>query len=159
MICRNCGVDMVAGAAFCPSCGKPADVTSGPSPDANSSLSATGLQPNIAALLCYLAGFLTGIFFLAVEPYKSDRFVRFHAFQSIFLSIAWFVVYVALGVFLTILPGPLWHLGWVIRSLFELAFFLLWVLLMYKAYNNEQFKLPAIGDLAAKQARSGAALG
>ena len=154
MRCEYCGVEIIAGAAFCPSCGRPA----GPSVVAqargaqSSAAPARGLQSNIAGGLCYLVGFISGIFFLAVEPYKSNCFVRFHAFQSIFLSAAWIAVYVALGVFLNILPGMFWRLGSMLHSVVSLGFFCLWVFLMYKAYNHEQFKLPVIGDLAAKQA-------
>ena len=145
---------MVAGAAFCPSCGKAAG--SGIAKQASStSASATagqGLQRNIAGFLCYLVGFITGIIFLVVDPYKRDHFVRFHAFQAIFLSAACFAVYFVLGIFLVILPGFLWRAAWFLQSLLGLGIFLLWLFLMYKAYNNEEFKLPVIGDLAAKQA-------
>jgi uncharacterized membrane protein len=96
-------------------------------------------------------GLITGIFFLVADPYKQDRFVRFHAFQSIFLSVAWFAVYFALSIFLSILPGMLWRIGWMLHSAVGLGFLLLWVFLMFKAYNNEQFKLPVLGDLAVKQ--------
>lgn len=149
MHCQNCGVELVAGSAFCPSCGKPA-LNSTPVPTAKSA--APGLQPNLAGALCYLVGFITGIFFLVVDPYKQDRSVRFHAFQAIFLSVVWFAVYFVLSIFLSILPGMLWRVGWMLYSVVGLGFFLLWLFLMYKAYNNEQFKLPVIGDLAAKQA-------
>ena len=154
MRCEYCGVDMIPGAAFCPSCGRPARsaVVAQASGTQSSATPVGGLQSNIAGGLCYLVGFISGIFFLAVEPYKSNRFVRFHAFQSIFLSAAWIAVYVALGVFLNILPGMFWRLGWMLHSVVSLGFFCLWVFLMYKAYNHEQFKLPVIGDLAAKQA-------
>jgi uncharacterized membrane protein len=112
----------------------------------------SGLQSNIAGGLCYLVGFISGIFFLAAEPYKSNRFVRFHAFQSIFLSVAWIAAYFVVGIFLSILPGVFWRFGWMLHSVVSLGFFCLWLFLMYKAYNHEQFKLPVIGDLAAKQA-------
>jgi uncharacterized membrane protein len=153
MRCTNCGVEMVAGAAFCPSCGKPEGQASiaGGAPEVQQS-AGTNLQSNVAGALCYLVGFISGIFFLAAEPYKRDRFVRFHAFQAIFLSVAWFAVYFVLGVFLAIVPGIFWRVSWMLHSLLNLAFFLLWVFLMYKAYNNEQFKVPVIGDVAAKQA-------
>jgi len=151
MQCTNCGVDMVAGAAFCPSCGKPAGSFEA---SATRSLASagTGLQPNVAGLLCYLAGFVTGIVFLVVDPYKRNPFIRFHAFQAIFLSVAWFAVYFAVGIFSAILPYTLWGLIWDLHTVLGLAFFLLWLLLMYKAYNYEQLKLPVIGELAAKQA-------
>jgi uncharacterized membrane protein len=148
MHCTKCGTELGEGAGFCAKCGSPIGTNGTTSPPQT----ATGLQSNIAGLLCYLAGFITGIFFLVADPYKQDRFVRFHAFQAILLSVAWFAVYFALGVFLTILPGMLWRLGWLLHSGISFAFFCLWVFLMFKAYNNEQFKLPVIGDLAAKQA-------
>jgi uncharacterized membrane protein len=154
MRCENCGVDMVLGAAFCPSCGRPAG--SGPVTQAHETqppvAAGTGLQRNVAGFLCYLAGFITGIFFLVAEPYKRDHFVRFHAFQAIFLSVAWFAVYFALSIFLSIVPGMLWRVSWMLHSVVSLGFFCLWLFLMFKAYNNELFKLPVIGDLAAKQA-------
>lgn len=144
MRCANCGVDVVEGSAFCSSCGKPA---SSMPPPVNAAL-----QPNVAGLLCYVVGLFTGIFFLIADPYKRDRFVRFHAFQSIFLSVAWIALSMAFGIFYTMLPGMLWSVGWMLHSLLSLAIFLLWLFLMYKAYHNEKFSLPILGDLAEKQA-------
>jgi len=112
----------------------------------------SSLQPNIAGALCYLAGFISGIFFLVAEPYKHDRFVRFHALQSIFLSVAWIVVYFALGILTSLLPLAMWRLVGAMSSLASLGFFLLVLFTMYKAYSNERFKVPVIGDLAEKQA-------
>jgi uncharacterized membrane protein len=154
MRCGKCGVEMVAGAAFCPSCGKAAgqSLVATESASPLPAVTGPGLQPNIAGLLCYVVGFLTGIYFLVADPYKRDPFVRFHALQSIFLSIVWFAVYFAIGMLTAIMPYTFWQVAWMLHSLLGLAFFLLWVFLMYKAYNHEQFKLPFIGDLAAKQA-------
>jgi uncharacterized membrane protein len=118
----------------------------------SSAHAAPGLQSNVAGALCYLMGFVTGIFFLIAEPYKQDRFVRFHALQAIFLSVAWFAVYFFLGILLAVLPGALWRVGWMLHSAVGLGFFLLWVFLMFRAYSHEQFRLPVIGDMAAKQA-------
>jgi len=148
--CANCGVEMVAGAAFCPSCGQPASLTRS-RPVGNIEAAKPGLQSNVASALCYLAGVVTGILFLAMEPYRRDRVVRFHAFQSIFLNVTWFAVYFALSLFLAILPAPLSPLIWLLHWLLDLGVFLLWLLLMYKAYQREQFKLPLIGDLSVKQ--------
>jgi uncharacterized membrane protein len=154
MRCENCGVELVPGSAFCPSCGRPAEsspVAPAIGTPASGRVSA-GLEPNVAGFLCYLVGFITGIFFLVADPYKRDHFVRFHAYQAIFLSAAWFAVYFVLTVLLAILPGMLWSVAWFLHSLLGLGFFLLWLLLMYKAYNHQQFRLPVIGDLAARQA-------
>ena len=149
MHCTGCGAELVVGATFCTRCGASmaAPVAAG-----TQAAPASGLQPNVAGLLCYLIGFVSGIFFLVAEPYKRDRFVRFHAFQAIFLSVAWFAVYFVFGIFSAALPYIFWRVTWMLHSLLNLAFFVLWVFLMYKAYNNEQFKLPVLGDLAAKQA-------
>lgn len=145
--CSKCGATLSEGAAFCASCGV---ATSG-GPAAGPS--ATGLPSNLAGLLTYVpfVGWLIAIVFLVVGPYKNDKFVRFHAFQSIFFFIACFVIYRALGLVLFsawwIGFGTLW-----LWSLVRLAILACWVLLMYKAYNNERFMLPVIGPLAAKQA-------
>ncbi len=151
MQCPNCGVELVAGAAFCASCGKPA-VAATAVASQRTTTAVAALQPNIAGLLCYLVGFITGIYFLVADPYKRDPFVRFHALQSIFLSIVWFAAYFAIGMLTAITPYTFWQVVWMLHSLLGLAFFIMWVFLMYKAYNHAQFKLPFIGELAAKQA-------
>ena len=146
MQCVNCGVDVVAGSAFCASCGKPA--IAGQAVPMTSSL-----PPNVAGLLCYVAGLVSGIVFLVMDPYKRNHFVRFHAFQSIFLNVAWVGLYLVLGIAFAILPGALWSVNLMVHSLLSLAVFLVWLLLMYKAYGNERFKLPVIGELAERQAQ------
>lgn len=148
MQCANCSAELADGVSFCPSCGKPA-LRSAPSSSVHST---SGMRSNLAGALCYLAGFITGIFFLVAEPYKRDRFVRFHAFQAIFLSVAWFTIYFVLGIVSSMFVLQLWQVIWMLSSLLGFVFFLLWIFLMFKAYSNEQFKLPVIGDLAAKQA-------
>jgi len=122
-------------------------------PEANKGSS--GMQQNVAGLLCYLAWWVTGIIFLVLEPYKRDPFVRFHAFQSIFLNVALIIfgiVWSNIIVMGMLSLGFLWTIFSLIGTLVYLAFFLLWLFLMYKAYNNETFKIPVIGDIAAKQA-------
>jgi uncharacterized membrane protein len=150
MRCVNCGVEMIAGAAFCPSCGQPASLTLS-RPAGNMETAKPALQSNVASALCYLAGLVTGILFLAIEPYRRDRVVRFHAFQSIFLNVTWFAVYFALSLFLVIFPGLLLPLVSLLHWLLDLGVFLLWLLLMYKAYHREQLRLPLIGDLSLRQ--------
>jgi uncharacterized membrane protein len=113
---------------------------------------AGGLQPNIAGLLCYVLGLITGIIFLVLDPYNKDRFVRFHAFQAIFLHVAWIVLWVVLSVIANLLPWPLQVLASILYLILGLGGLLLWLFMMYKAYNHETFKLPVIGDLAQQQA-------
>jgi uncharacterized membrane protein len=111
-----------------------------------------GMTSNVAGALSYLLGLITGIIFLAIEPYNKDPFIRFHAFQSIVLS----VVYIAFSIVWGAVFGTffLMNLGflWSLIALVRLAFLLLWLFMMYKAYNRERFSLPVIGPLAAKLA-------
>jgi uncharacterized membrane protein len=113
---------------------------------------AGGMTENVAGALCYVAGLITGIVFLALAPYNQNKFVRFHAFQSIFFNVAFvglWIVDMVLGFFLP------WGLH-IILSLFGLVlwlgFMIVWILLMVKAYQNQKFKLPIIGQLAEQQA-------
>ena len=119
-----------------------------PTPAAGSSMTS-----NVAGALCYLFGFITGIIFLVIEPYKNDKFVRFHAFQSIFFSIVCIIVWWIMS---ALLVGMVFSGGFgfaiLLLRLIQLAILVAIVFLMYKAYNNQQFKLPFLGDLAAKQA-------
>ena len=114
------------------------------------------MTSNVAGLLTYALGFITGIIFLVIEPYKRDPFVRFHAFQSIFLSAACIVIWIAWSIVSGILfigsLGVLWHVVLLSWLLLRIAFFLLWLFMLYKAYNNERYMLPFIGPLAARQA-------
>jgi len=150
--CGKCGANVTEGTAFCGGCGAPvASAPGGPPVPA----SGTALASNVAATLSYVLGFITGVIFLVLDPYKNDRFVRFHAFQSIFFSVALMVFwFVWNGVFWTLFMGM--HFLWVILSLVgmlvSLGALLLWLFLMYKAYNNERYMLPIIGEIAAKQA-------
>jgi len=150
MRCDKCGVETIAGSAFCASCGNPLSL--GPVEPGAAAIASPPLQLNLAGALCYLAGFVTGIVFLVLEPYRRDRFVRFHALQSIFLSVAWFVVFMALGMLQSLLPWRLWHFVAALSTLTSLALLCVTLWLMYRAYNKERFKLPIIGDLAEKQA-------
>jgi uncharacterized membrane protein len=161
MHCTRCGTQLTDNSGFCQNCGQAAGTgilgnptASGAAVVPNAPTSATTtMASNIAGLLSYILGFLSGIFFLVAEPYKRDPFVRFHAFQSIFLSVAAIVVRLGFGVMLSIMPWSLWSLISMISALVSLAFFLLFLLLMFKAYSNERFKLPVIGDLAERQAQ------
>jgi len=105
------------------------------------SKTALGIDENIEGLLCYVLGFITGILFLVLE--KDNRFVRFHAMQSIATFLPLFVISMVLG-FIPII-------GWVISPLIGLVGLILWLLLMYKAFKGEKYKLPIAGDFAEQQ--------
>jgi uncharacterized membrane protein len=101
----------------------------------------TGLEPNVAGLLCYLFGWVTGIIFFILE--KENKFVRYHALQSI-------IVFGILSLAGTII-GSIPFLGWVMGVFIGILTFILWLVLMIKAYQGEKFKIPWAGDFAEKQ--------
>ena len=96
---------------------------------------------NILGAVAYLLGFITGIVLLLVE--KKSQFVRFHAMQSTILFGGLFVLNLGLGFI------PL--LGWLVGLVLSIAAFILWLVLMWKAFNGEMYKLPYVGELAEKQ--------
>ncbi|MBM3182630.1 MAG: DUF4870 domain-containing protein [Chloroflexi bacterium] len=104
--------------------------------------SSTGLEENVAGVLCYVLGWVTGLIFFLIE--KDSKFVRFHAMQYI-------VVFGVLCV-ASIIIGWIPIIGWGISGLISLLALVLWIILMIKAYQGEKFKLPWAGDLAEKQA-------
>lgn len=114
----------------------------------------SGLTSNVAAALAYVLGFITGIVFLVLEPYKHDRFVRFHAMQSILYSAACIVFSIAWSILVNILMSvTLWMAAVLtpIGLLLSLGFFVFWLYLMYQAYNRREFRIPIIGAISAKQ--------
>jgi len=104
------------------------------------------LEENMAGALCYVLGWITGIIFYILE--KENKTVRFHALQSI-------IVFLPLTIIVGILQGILLFIpfiGWAISGLMGLLMFILWLILMLKAYRGEKFKLPIVGDIAEKHA-------
>ena len=155
--CPSCGAELQG--KFCAKCGTPlgAAPAGDPPPRAAAVAGPAAIEENVAAALCYLVGVLTGILFLVIEPYNRNPVIRFHAFQSIFAWIAAMAVGMGLSMFsYPIAAVPV--IGWLIDILLWLAFSLgvlvLWLFLMYKAYNKEKFVLPVIGPLAEKQAQA-----
>ena len=102
---------------------------------------ASGFDENVAAALCYGLGWVTGLLFFATEPENS--FVRFHAMQSM-------VVFGAACIaFLVCLSIP--FLGWILSIFIFYASAALWLVLMFKAYQGERFKLPVAGEIAEQR--------
>ena len=107
-----------------------------------------GLTDNVASALCYALGLVTGILFLVLAPYNQNRKIRFHAFQSIFMHAAVIVVWIAMLLVSAISGGMLLF----VMPLIWLGFFVLWLVLIIKAYQDQKLVLPIIGPLAEKQA-------
>ncbi len=125
------------------------ETSAGPPPPEDEDVSSTGLDPNLAALICYLLGIVGGIIFYIIE--KESKFVKFHAMQSILLSVPIIVVNIAYFIlsFIELLACILTPL----ILLINLAFLVISVLMMVKAYQGEYYKLPIIGDLAEQQVK------
>jgi len=106
-----------------------------------------GMEPNVAGLLCYVLGWLTGLIFFLME--KENKFVRFHAMQSIVVFGAYTVIGIVLQI-ITFIPylGFLFLLLW---TLIGITAFVLWIILMVKAYQGQKFKLPWAGNFAERQ--------
>lgn len=173
--CTKCGAAVAEDSAFCGACGQPrtqagaipsgtASVAAAPAGavrgtaaigTASGTVSASGLTMNLAAALSYALGAITGVLFLVLEPYKDNRFVRFHAIQSIILNVA----IVALAIVWSIIVSILVSIAgfWVLTValpldwLFGLGIFALWLFIMFQAYSNREFQIPFIGPIAAKQ--------
>jgi uncharacterized membrane protein len=134
--CATCGTQIAEGTT-CPKCGAGAvHVTTVVAP------TGAGLADNVAGALAYVT-IIPAIVFLVLEPFNKKRFVRFHAFQSIFVYVAGMIIGIGLS-FVGFIPFL-----WIIL---RLALFVILLILALKAYQGQMFKLPVIGDIAEQQA-------
>lgn len=144
--CTKCGAAVPDNAAFCAGCGAPQTASSAP-PSA-AAAAPQQMAENVAGLLCYVLAWVTGLIFYFIDK---RPYVRFHATQSIVLfgglHIIYFVVF-GFGIF----TGGLAGLGflWLFYGLVDLVAFVLWIVLMIKAYQGERFRVPIAADIAEK---------
>ena len=144
--CAKCGT-AVAEAAGAPA-GAPGTVAAPPPVPATGGTTQAGLTDNVASALCYALGLVTGILFLVLAPYNQNHKIRFHAFQSIFMHAAVIVIWIGMLLVSAISGGLLLF----VMPLIWLGFFVLWLVLIIKAYQDQKLVLPIIGPLAEKQA-------
>ena len=141
--CPNCGTQIADGAS-CPKC------VGGATQGTNVAVPAgAGLTDNVAGALAYVT-IIPAIVFLVLEPYNRRRFIRFHSFQCLFFAVAWTAVWIALSI---VAHVPFF--GWatvLVWPLVSLAGFVIWLILVLKAYQGQMYKLPFIGDMAEQQA-------
>jgi len=147
IVCSQCGAQMPDNSVFCPACGRNS------SPPAPVRDEAPVLNDKLVGVIAYFT-FIPPVVLLLIEPFKNNRFIRFHAFQSIFLTIAalalWLALRLAFVVF-ALIPVIGHLLTLLFAMIFTLGLFVLWILLLVKVLQGEKFKLPLIGDLAERQ--------
>lgn len=136
--CKACGQE-IGTATFCPKCGanQGAAVTPAPVPTPVAP-SSEGLAENVAGLLCYALGWLTGIIFLLIDK---RPWVKFHAAQSIAVFGGLTIIRIGI-IFMSS------FVGWGVFAVIGLLGFVLWIFLMIKAYQHETIRIPIAADIA-----------
>jgi len=135
--CKACGQD-IGGAAFCPKCGANQSSSAPAAAPPAAAPSSEGLQENVAGLLCYAVGWVTGIIFLLIDK---RPWVKFQAAQSIAVFGGLSIIRIGL-----IFVGHL--VGWAIFGVIGIIGFVLWIFLMVKAYQHENVRIPIAADIA-----------
>jgi uncharacterized membrane protein len=152
--CTKCGAAIADNAAFCGSCGSAqsaAPSAGSAPPPAAAAPAQSQMSENVAGFLCYILGWITGLIFYFIDK---RPYVRFHAAQSIVVFGGLHIIYIVFGMFLgfSLFAGG-WtgfSFGWALYGLLDLAAFILWILLMIKAYQGERFRIPIAADIAEK---------
>ncbi len=149
--CTKCGA--VLDGRFCSTCGAPAGVGTGAA--AYTPPRGGALPENIASMLCYSLGLVTGALFLLIDPYRRNPAVRFHAWQALFFGIGWFVLWIVLQTltvsFAVIGSGFINFILGLAQNLFALGLLALWIYLMASAYQGKTVELPVVGPMARKR--------
>jgi len=142
--CTKCGTMVADSVAFCPSCGTPqaAGVAPAMAPAAGTQ---SGLSENVAGLLCYLLGWVTGLIFYFIDK---RPFVRFHAAQSIVVFGGLTVIRIVFAMLFVSSALAGFSMGIGLLWIVSVVGFVLWVLLMVKAYQGEKYRIPLAADLA-----------
>jgi len=142
--CTKCGTMVADNVAFCPSCGTPqaAGVAPAMAPAAGTQ---SGLSENVAGLLCYVLGWVTGLIFYFIDK---RPFVRFHAAQSIVVFGGLTIIRIVLSMLFVAGGAAGLSVGFGLLTLVSILGAGLWILLMIKAYQGEKFRIPLAADLA-----------
>ena len=143
--CTQCGAKAQPTDVFCRDCGARQPV---PSDGTSSHSESSGLSPQAAAILSYLPwlGWIVGIYILASARFRSDRVTRFHAYQGLYLFVAWLMVDWAIGPWFKKMPG----LDLPVGSLLQLLLIGVWIFMLVKTSRGERYSLPLVGELAER---------
>lgn len=147
--CTKCGAMVADNTAFCPNCGAPQGAAQSAPTSNPGTGTESGLSENVAGLLCYLVGWVTGIVFFLIDK---RPFVRFHAAQAIVTFGALHVIGIILA---TAFGMSFWmgglagfSLGWLLVCLINILALVLWIVCMVKAYQGQRFLVPIAGNIA-----------
>lgn len=139
--CCQCGNQVSETDVFCARCGTRQPAVSPPP-------RAAGISPRAASVLCYIpfVGWIAAIIVLASERFRSNRAVRFHAFQGLYLFVAWLIVDWVVAPFFRMAPG--FHFR--PDKILELGILALWIFMIVKTSQEQTFSLPILGELAER---------
>lgn len=140
--CSQCGNRVGDADRYCAACGARQPVTVRPADPLEN------MNPRTAAILCYVPwlGWIASIVVLASTRFREDAVLRFHAFQGLYLFVAWLIIDYVLGPLFRMMPGP----SFPIERLLNLGVLAVWVFMMIKASHGQQYSLPIVGELAAR---------
>ena len=144
--CSQCGIQVSAADTYCARCGMRQPVNPGVRPSVPGSDPLASLNPTTASVLCYVPGigWIISIIVLAAERFRHDRTVRFHAFQGLYLFVAWLMADWVLRPMFDLFMMPRLQ----IYRIAEIVLLGMSVFMMLKAGQNEAFSLPLFGELA-----------
>jgi uncharacterized membrane protein len=130
---------------FCRRCGGAQPATG---PSGQRSTSSASISPRAASILCYVPwlGWIASLYVLAADRFQGNRDVRFHAYQGLYLFVAWMLIHYVVGFWQNFLPGP----DLPFDKLLELLILVLWIVMLIKTSKGERFSIPVLGELAER---------
>ena len=149
--CSKCGFEVQSENPFCSRCGASQQVGTAPAPETkakNSGDPFSGIDAHTASILCYVPflGWIASIYILSADRFRTNNAVRFHAFQGLYLFVAWLIYdWVIEGILQDII-----HRTWIITRAVRFGFTAAWIFLLFKTSQREVFRVPFISDLADK---------
>jgi uncharacterized membrane protein len=143
--CTQCGTTVGGSDAYCANCGAQQPEVARQQGDFLGSM-----RPNTAALLCYIpfVGWIAAIVVLASQRFRFDRDVRFHAFQGLYLFVAWLILDWGVGPFFAFVPRNVFHFS--VAGMLKMVVMAAWIFMIIKASQGERYRLPVFGELAER---------
>jgi len=143
--CTQCGTKVADRDVYCASCGAQQPGVRRAATDFVGSM-----NPNTASLLCYIpfVGWIAAIIVLASQRFRAESDARFHAFQGLYLFVAWLILDWGVGPSFAFVPRNVFHFS--IAGLFKMVVIGAWIFMIVKASQGERYRLPVFGELAER---------